>query len=133
MAKTKITVTIDEDLNELANVQYKNKSDRINELMKIDLYESDEKSKLVEELQKTKQKEKIITKKICELEKQEKVKRGSNNSIESVLKWAKDIYERRGVVGLNLLEKECKRNKVDFSLVRQKLEDEEVALVNYDA
>lgn len=132
MGKVKITVTVDEELNHLAGLKYKNKSDRINELLKIDLFDTDEKAKLVEELRKTKKREKIITKKLCQLEKQEKLLHGNDDNIRVVIDWARNIYNRRGVLGLNLLEDECKRKKVDFVFIRQKLEEEDIALVNHD-
>jgi Arc/MetJ-type ribon-helix-helix transcriptional regulator len=132
MGKVKITVTVDRELNEMANMKYKNKSDRINELLKIDLFETDEKAKLIEELSKTKRKEKIITKKLCELEKEEKNLKGNDDNIEKVLEWARNTFNRRGFLGLNYLEKECKSNKVDLVFVKNQLVNEGVEFVNFD-
>ena len=130
--KIKVTVTLDEDLNELADMKYPNKSGRINELLKIDLNETDEKAKLINKLQENKKEGRILTKKLCDLQKKEDILMGDKENIESVLDWARETYSRRGVLGLNFLEKECKRKKVDFESIRQKLEDEEVALVDFD-
>ena len=49
-----------------------------------------------------------------------------------MLSWANVIYQRRGVIGLNILKRECKNRDVSFDNVKNILEKEGVAFVNYD-
>lgn len=129
--KKKIGISIDCDLYEQAKSKYPKISTRINELLAMDLYGSDEKDKLVQELHDLKIKEKSITKRICELEKEEVNLQKSNSNKDIVLDWVKDIYSRKGYVPLNLLENECNRHGVDFDEMKNYLEAEEIATVNY--
>lgn len=131
VTKTKITITIDSDICEAARNKYGNVSGRINELLSMDLYGSDEKAELVERLHNLQIEEKSITKRICELEKEEVKIQAEETNRETVLSWVADVYQRNGVIGLNLLEKECKRHHVNFEEMRLYLESEEIATVKY--
>lgn len=129
--KKKIGISIDCDLYEQAKLKYPKISTRINELLAMDLYGSDEKDKLIDELHELKLREKSITKRICELEKEEVKMEQSKSNKEAVLKWVTDVYSRNGVVPLNKLEGECNRNNVDFEEIKNYLESEEIATVNF--
>jgi len=129
----RVNVTIDEDLKLMADMKYNNLSQRINELLMIDLDKSDKKAELVKKLHDIKLEEKIVTKQICEMEKHEKNSKNGEDNMQAVLRWAFEVYQRRGVLGLNILKNECANKKVDYTVVKQKLEDEEVAMVKYDA
>ena len=131
VTKQKITITIDCDLHEAAKNKYGNVSGRINELLAMDLYGSDEKDELVERLHNLKIEEKSITKRLCELEKQEVEVQTRNTNKESVLKWVKEVYQRNGVVGLNKLKAECKRYHVEFDEIVSLMDESGVAYVNY--
>lgn len=129
--KKKIGISIDCDLYEQAKLKYPKISTRINELLAMDLYGSDEKDKLINELHELKLREKSITKRICELEKEEVKMEQSNSNRDTVLEWVTDVYSRNGFVPLNKLEMECKRNHVDFDEMKNYLESEEIATVNF--
>lgn len=129
--KQKITITIDCDLYESAKMKYKNISGRINELLAMDLYGSDEKNELVERLRNLQLEEKSITKRLCELEQKEAKIQVDESNKESVLKWVKDVYQRNGVVGLNKLEAECKRYHVDIDEIKFLMDESGVAYVNF--
>ena len=131
VTKKKITITIDYDLYEAANVKYKNVSGRINELLSMDLYGSDEKAELVERLHNLQIEEKSITKRLCELEKEEVKVQAEETNKEAVLQWVKEVYQRNGVVGLNKLKQECKRHHVNFDDVVEIMDNSGVAYVNY--
>lgn len=129
--KKKIGISIDCDLYEAAKVKYRKLSPRINELLAMDLYGSDEKDQLVQELHELKIREKSITQRLCELEQEEvRIERSMSNK-EAVLDWVSDIYSRNGVVPLNKLEAECKRNHVNFDEMKNYLEMNEIATVKY--
>lgn len=131
VTKKSFSITVDCDLYEAAKTKYGKISPRINELLVMDLYGSDEKDQLLQELHELKIREKAITKKICELEKNEiKIKEEESNK-EAVLKWVASVYSRNGVIGLNLLEKECKRYNVNFDIIKDYLESEEIATVKF--
>ena len=129
--KKKIGISIDCDLYEQAKSKYPKISTRINELLAMDLYGSDEKDKLVQELHDLKIREKSITKRICELEKEEVNFERSQSNKDAVLRWVADIYSRKGVVPLNKLENECDRHSVNFEDMKNYLESEEIAVVNF--
>lgn len=129
--KKKIGISIDCDLYEQAKMKYPKISTRINELLAMDLYGSDEKDQLIQELHDLKIKEKSITKRICELEKEEVRLEQSQSNKDSVLDWVKDVYSRNGFVPLNKLEDECGRNHVSFDEIRNYLEVNEIATVNF--
>lgn len=131
VTKQKITITIDCNLYEAAKSKYPNVSGRINELLSMDLYGSDEKSELVERLHDLKLEEKSITKRICELEKEELKAQKDNSNREEVIKWVNEIYERNGVIGLNMLEDKCKRCDVDFGEIKSMMDEAGVAYVRY--
>lgn len=131
ITKQKITITIDCDIHEAAKQKYGNISGRINELLSMDLYGSDEKSELVERLHNLKLEEKSITKRICELEKQELQIQADNSNKESVIKWVTEVYQRNGVVGLNKLEAECKRHGVNIEEIKSLMDQSGVVYVNY--
>ena len=129
--KKKIGISIDCDLYEQAKLKYPKISTRINELLAMDLYGSDEKDKLINELHDLKLREKSITKRICELEKEEVKMKQSRSNKDAVLEWVTEVYSRKGVVPLNKLEMECNRSHVNFDEIKNYLESEEIATVNY--
>ena len=129
--KKKIGISIDCDLYEQAKLKYPKISTRINELLAMDLYGSDEKDKLIQELHDLKIKEKSITKRICELEKEEVRIEQLQSNKEVVLNWVKDIYHRKGFIPLNKLQAECERHHVNFEEMKLYLESEEIATVNF--
>lgn len=129
--KKKIGISIDCDLYEAAKSKYPKISTRINELLAMDLYGNDEKDSLIEELHQLKIKEKMITKRICELEKEEVRIEQSQSNRDFVLDWVKDIYSRKGVVPLNKLQSECGRHHVNFEEMKNYLESDEIATVNF--
>ena len=120
--KKKIGISIDCDLYEQAKRKYPKISTRINELLAMDLYGSDEKDQLVQELHNLKIREKSITKRICELEKEEVLLEQSQSHKDRVLEWVTSIYSRKGYVPLNKLEEECGRNHVNFDEMKNYLE-----------
>ena len=129
--KKKIGISIDCDLYEQAKLKYPKISTRINELLAMDLYGSDEKDQLIQELHDLKIKEKSITKRICELEKEEVRIEQSRSNKDSVLEWVNGIYQRYGFVPLNKLQAECDRAHVNFEEMKNYLEVNEIATVNY--
>ena len=129
--KKKIGISIDCDLYEQAKLKYPKISTRINELLAMDLYGSDEKDKLINEVHDLKLREKSITKRICELEKEEVKMEQSRSNKDAVLEWVTEVYSRKGVVPLNKLEMECNRSHVNFDEIKNYLESEEIATVNY--
>jgi len=131
VTKKKIGISIDADLYEAAKVKYPKISTRINELLAMDLYGSDEKDQLIQELHDLKIKEKSLTKRICELEKEEVRLEAAQNNKDKVFEWVKEIYSRKGFVPLNVLKVECERHTVSFDEVRNYLEVNEIATVNY--
>lgn len=131
VTKKKIGISIDCDLYEAAKNKYPKISTRINELLAMDLYGNDEKDKVIRELHDLKLREKTLTKRLCELEKQEVQVQADKTNWEKVLGWVQEVYPRVGVIGLNLLEKECSRYGVPFDEMREYLESEEIATVKY--
>ena len=131
VTKQKITVTIDCDIYEAAKTKYTNISGRINELLSMDLYGNDEKDELIERLHNLKIEEKSITKRLCELEKQEVQLQEEETNKDAVLKWVRDVYQRNGVVGLNKLEAECKRHHVSIDEVKLLMDESGVVYVNF--
>ena len=129
--KKKVTITLDCDLYNSAKTKYDNLSGRINELLSMDLYGSDEKAELIERLHELKLEEKSVTKRICELEHEETLVKESKANVETVLKLVYDVYSRKGVIGLNQVEAECKRHNCNFNEIVQILESEDIAMVNY--
>ena len=131
VTKQKITITIDCDIYEAAKNKYSNISGRINELLSMDLYGNDEKDELIERLHNLKLEEKSITKRLCELEKQEVKIQEEESNKEKVLEWVTSVYQRNGVVGLNKLEKECKRYHVNMDEIVSLMDKSGVVYVNY--
>ena len=129
--KQKMTITIDCDTYKAARAKYDNVSGRINELLAMDIYGSDEKEELVERLHALKLEEKSITKRICELEKAEHIVRDEERSLQLVLDWVEDVYSRKGVIGRNQLQLVCKKHRVNVHDVLRLLEKDGVAIVNY--
>ena len=129
--KTKVTLTLDTDLVDLAQISYPNFSGRMNELLSIDLHAETEESKLMKEIAKLHDELEIKEDKLCDIRKKRSALEGEASNIKEVLSWARNIYERKGVIGLNMLERECKKQKVSFSKIRDILEQEDVAFVNY--
>ena len=114
-------------------MKYSNVSGRVNELLKVDLELSDDEDILLKEMEDAKAHYHAAKSKLCKYREKKEAKANDEKVIESVLEWAKTIYERKGVIGLNVLEKECKRKKVSFENVKEILEQEDVAFVQYDA
>lgn len=131
VTKKSFSITVDCDLYEAAKSKYGKISPRINELLAMDLYGSDEKDQLVQELHELKIREKTITKKICELEKNEIKMHEDESNKEAVLDWVASVYSRNGVIGLNLLKAECDRHHVNFDMMVSYLESEEIATVKF--
>jgi septal ring factor EnvC (AmiA/AmiB activator) len=131
VTKQKITITIDCDIYEAAKSKYSNISGRINELLSMDLYGNDEKDELIERLHNLKIEEKSITKRLCELEKQEVKIQEEESNKEKVLEWVTSVYQRNGVVGLNKLEAECKRYHVNLDEIVSLMDKSGVVYVNY--
>lgn len=129
--KTKVTVTLDTDLVDLAKITYPNFSGRLNQLLSIDLHAENEESKLMKEIALLQDELEIKEDKLCDLRKKRATVEGDASTIKEVLVWARGIYERKGVLGLNMLERECKKKKVSFSKVKSVLEQEDVAFVNF--
>ncbi|WP_407420705.1 hypothetical protein [Methanobrevibacter sp.] len=129
--KTKVTLTLDTDLVDLAKISYPNFSGRMNELLSIDLHAETEESKLMKEIAKLHDELEIKEDKLCDIRKKRSALEGEASNIKEVLSWARNIYERKGVIGLNMLERECKKQKVSFSKIRDILEQEDVAFVNF--
>ena len=131
MGKQRIQLTLDCDIYDAAKDKYPSISARVNELLAMDMYGSDEKDELVNRLHELKLEEKSITKRICELEKQEVLIQESNSNIQEIMDWILDIYSRNGVVGLNKVKEECTRKHVSFEEIKLILDKEEIAYVNY--
>ena len=131
MGKQRIQLTLDCDIYDAAKQKYPSVSARVNELLSMDMYGSDEKDELVNRLHELKLEEKSITKRICELEKEAVQVQESKSSIQDVMEWIMDTYSRNGVIGLDKIEKECKRKHVSFTEIKQILDDEGIAYVNY--
>ena len=131
MSKQRIQLTLDCDIYDAAKEKYPNVSARVNELLAMDMYGSDEKDELVSRLHKLKLEEKSITKRICELEKEEVRIQEDKSNIAEVMAWVRDVYSRNGVVGLNKVKLECTRRNVSFEEIKYILDQEEIAYVNF--
>lgn len=129
--KQRIQLTLDCDIVDAAKDRYLSVSNRVNELLAMDMYGSDEKDELVNRLHELKLEEKSITKRICELEKKEVIIQENGSNIQEIMEWINTIYSRKGVVGLNKVEAECKRKHVSFDEIKQILDAEEIAYVKY--
>ena len=116
---------------DLARLQYPNFSGRVNELLSIDLHAETEESQLMKEIASLSDELEIKQDKLCDIRRKRALVEGDASSIQLVLAWAREIYERKGVLGLNILERECNKRKVSFVNVRNILEQEDVAFVNY--
>lgn len=131
MGKQRIQLTLDCDIYDAAKEKYSSVSARVNELLAMDMYGSDEKDELVNRLHALKLEEKSITKRICELEKEEIHIRESKSNIQEVMDWINDIYSRNGVIGLNKVKEECIRKNVSFDEIKRILDSEGIAYVNF--
>ena len=129
MTKTKVSLSLDNDILRLAKSKYPNLSARVNQLLSIDLHAEDEEAMLMKEIASLQDELKIKTEKLCSIRQQDGPDTGNQ---EKVLSWAKEVYERRGVLGLNLLANQCKKNHVSYANMKCILEQEDVAFVNYD-
>ena len=67
--KTKVTLTLDQDLVDLAKLQYPNFSGRVNDLLSIDLHGEDEESQLMKEIAKLSDTLEIQKDKLCNVRK----------------------------------------------------------------
>lgn len=131
--KKRIHITIDCDLYDLAQVKYGHRkiSDRINQLLSMDLHQSTEKQELIEKLHELTIEQKAIQDKLCELNQIEKEIEEQESSMDKVLNWIREVYSRKGVVGLNQVKAECKRLQVNYQEVVHIMEREDIATVNY--
>lgn len=129
--KQRIQLTLDCDIVDAAKDKYLSVSNRVNELLTMDMYGSDEKDELVNRLHELKLEEKSITKRLCELEKKEVIIQEKGSNIQEIMEWINTIYSRNGVVGLNKVEAECKRKHVSFDEIKQILDADEIAYVKY--
>lgn len=129
--KQRIQLTLDCDIIDAAKDKYPSVSNRVNELLSMDMYGSDEKDELVNRLHELKLEEKSITKRICELEKEEVRIRENGSNVQEVMDWIYGIYSRNGVIGLNKVKEECNRRHVSFDEIKQILDGEGIAYVNY--
>lgn len=129
--KQRIQLTLDCDIVDAAKDKYLSVSNRVNELLAMDMYGSDEKDELVNRLHELKLEEKSITKRLCELEKKEVIIQEKGSNIQEIMEWINTIYSRNGVVGLNKVEAECKRKHVSFDEIKQILDADEIAYVKY--
>ena len=131
MPKQRIQLTLDCDIYEAAKTKYPSVSARVNELLAMDMYGSDEKDELVKRLHQLKMEEKSVTKRLCELEKREVQIKESESNIQEIMAWIVDICSRKGVIGLNKIREECKRKNVNFDEIKVILDQEEIHYVNY--
>lgn len=129
--KQRIQLTLDCDIVDAAKDKYLSVSNRVNELLAMDMYGSDEKDELVNRLHELKLEEKSITKRLCELEKKEVIIQEKGSNIQEIMEWINTIYSRNGVVGLNKVEAECKRKHVSFDEIKQILDADEIDYVKY--
>lgn len=131
--KKRLHITIDCDLYNLAQVKYGNRkiSDRINQLLSMDLHQSTEKQELIEKLHELTVEQQAVQDRLCELNQIEKEKEEHESNQEQVLKWIRGIYSRKGVIGLNLVKAECKRLHVNYSDILAIMEAEDIATINY--
>ena len=93
--KTKVTLTLDTDLVDLAKISYPNFSGRMNELLSIDLHAETEESKLMKEIAKLHDELEIKEDKLCDIRKKRSALEGDASNIKEVLSWARNIYERK--------------------------------------
>ena len=128
--KTKVSLSLDADLLRLAKSKYPNLSARVNQLLSIDLHAEDEESLLMKDIASLQDELELKMEKLHDIRQQQC--ENDNSNLDKVLSWAEEIYERRGVLGLNVLKRQCNRHKVSFVNVKQILEQEDIAFVNYD-
>lgn len=128
--KTKVSLSIDDDLLRLAKIKYPNLSGRVNQLLSIDLHAEDEESMLMKEIASLQDELKVKTEKLCSIRKQQYG--NDTEGLDKLLLWAYDVYGRRGVLGLNVLERQCKKYKVSFVTAKNILEKNDVAFVKFD-
>ena len=131
--KQRIQLTLDCDIIDAAKNKYPSVSNRVNEVLAMDMYGSDEKDELVNRLHELKLEEKSITKRICELEKEEVQLQRNHSNIEEIMSWINELYIRNGVIGLNIVKDECKRKGVSFDEIKMILDNEGIAYVNFTA
>ena len=128
--KTKVSLSIDTDLLCLAKSKYPNLSARVNQLLSIDLHAEDEESLLMKDIASLQDELELKMEKLENIRQQQFDDDTTN--LDKVLSWAEEIYKRRGVLGLNVLQRQCNRHKVSFVNVKHILEQEDIAFVNYD-
>lgn len=133
MARKKcVHITIDEDVWQNAKQVLPNISHEVNEFLKDVTHLSDNEDELIKEMEYHKTRYKLSKRNLCKFRENKALKAKDSSNIDSVLNWAKSVYERRGILGLNVLEKECKNRGVDFGEVKHILECEDIAFVNFD-
>ena len=128
-----VHLTLDAEVVDEAKAKYPNFSGRVNELVKADLEFSDDEDVLLKEMEEAKAHYHAAKSKLCKFREKKEAQAKDENVINDVLIWAKEVYERRGVLGLNILERECKKKKVSYDTVKDILEKEDVAFINFDA
>ena len=133
MARKKcVHITVDEDVWENAKQALPNVSKEVNEFLKDVTHLCDKEDEIIKEMEYHKTRYKLSKRNLCKFREQKALQAKDTSNIESVLEWAMQVYERRGVLGLNVLEKECKNRGVDFEEVRSILVREDIAFVNFD-
>lgn len=133
MARKKcVHITVDEDVWENAKQCLPNISKEVNEFLKDVTHLSDNEDEIIKEMEYHKTRYKLSKRNLCKFREQKALEAKDVSNIDGVLSWAKAVYERRGVLGLNVLEKECKNRGVNFEEVKSILEREDIAFVNFD-
>ena len=128
-----VHLTLDAEVVDEAKVKYPNFSGRVNELVKADLQFSDDEDVLLKEMEEAKAHYHAAKSKLCKYKQKKQAMAKDENRIKEVLSWARVVYERRGVLGLKVLERECKKKKVSFENIKEILDKEDVAFVNFDS
>lgn len=133
MARKKcVHITVDEDVWKNAKQFLPNISKEVNEFLKDVTHLSDNEDEIIKEMEYHKTQYKLFKRNLCKFRENKALKAKDSSNIDGVLVWAKTVYERRGVLGLNVLERECKNRGVNFNEVKNILECEDIAFVKFD-
>ena len=133
MARKKcVHITVDEDVWENAKQSLPNISKEVNEFLKDVTHLSDSEDEIIKEMEYHKTRYKLSKRNLCKFREQKASQAKDVSNIDNVLVWARSIYMRKGILGLNILKKECKNRGVDFEEVKSILEREDIAFVNFD-
>ncbi|WP_458456187.1 hypothetical protein [Methanobrevibacter sp.] len=133
MARKKcVHITVDEEVWENAKQYLPNISKEVNEFLKDVTHLSDNEDEIIKEMEYHKTRYKLSKRNLCKFREQKALQAKDSSNMDNILKWAMTVYERRDVLGLNVLKKECKNRGVDFEEVKSILEREDIAFVNFD-